>query len=109
MKKTLKQKIEIEIDGKKYPCYQTMGALLLFEREAGKEVSKITTSITDQCLLLWACCKSASRREGIDFPYSAEDFADNLFPDDVLAAVNRIIEEKPHPALPEEGGSEKKA
>lgn len=108
MKKTLKQKVEIEIDGKKYPCYQTMGALLLFEREAGKEVSKITTSITDQCLLLWACCKSASRREGIDFPYSAEDFADNLFPDDVLAAVNRIIEDSGE-GKEESSGGEKKA
>lgn len=80
--KDVKRKLTIEIDGKDYPCYQTMGALMLLERETGKSADKCTT-LSDQCIFLWACCKSASRREGIDFPYTIEDFADNITPEDL--------------------------
>lgn len=78
------RKIVVEIDGKKYPCYQTMGALMLLESETGKSADQCTT-MTDQVTFLWACCKSASRREGIAFDYSVEDFADNITPDDLFA------------------------
>ena len=37
MKKTI-----VTIDGQEYPCRPTMGAMLRFKRETGKEVNEIT-------------------------------------------------------------------
>lgn len=76
----------IEIDGKEYPCYQTMGALMLLEQQTGKNASECTT-MSDQVVFLWACCKSACRREKVEFPYSVEDFADNITPEDLASWV----------------------
>lgn len=36
--------IEIVVNGKAYPCRQTMGALLRFKRETGKEVTEVSDS-----------------------------------------------------------------
>lgn len=86
MKKT-RNKLTVEIDGKSYPCYQTMGALMILEQETGKNASECV-SLSDQIVFLWACCKSACRRENVEFPYTIEDFADNLTPDDLVAWTN---------------------
>lgn len=87
MSKEVNKKLLVEIDGKKYPCYQTMGALMLLERETGKRAEQCDT-LSDQCVFLWACCKSACRREGVEFDYTVEDFADNITPDDLVAWAN---------------------
>ena len=56
----------------------TMGALVLFERATGKDVSEMGQSITDQATLLWCCVKSACNADGKKFDYSFQEFADNL-------------------------------
>lgn len=85
------KRIEIEINGKAYPCSPTMGAMLRFKRETGREITEIEpNSFTDLCTYLWCCVKSASKREGIDFDMSLMDFADNIAPDD-MAAWNDAI------------------
>jgi hypothetical protein len=56
----------------------TMGALVLFERETGKDVSEIGQSMIDQATLLWCCVKSACNADGKKFDYSLQEFADNL-------------------------------
>lgn len=85
------KRIEIEINGKAYPCSPTMGAMLRFKRETGREITEIEpNSFSDLCTYLWCCVKSASKREGIDFDMSLMDFADNIAPDD-MAAWNDAI------------------
>ena len=43
-------KIEVTINGTAYPCRPTMGAMLRFKKETGKEVTEITSnSLTDLC------------------------------------------------------------
>ena len=42
-------KIEIMINGKAYPCRQTMGAMLRFKKETGKEVTELGNSRSDMC------------------------------------------------------------
>ena len=37
-------KVEVTINGKAYPCRPTMGAMLRFKKETGKEVTEITNS-----------------------------------------------------------------
>lgn len=99
---TTPRKITIEINGQEYPCYQTMGALMMLERETGKNAADCTT-LTDQVVFLWACCKSACRREQVEFPYTIDDFADHLTPEDLTRAI------APMTGDGSDGGEEKKA
>lgn len=67
----------ITIAGKAYPCRTTMGALLRFKRETGREVAEIQNGeLTDLLIFLWCCVVSACRADGKDFDMSLEDFAD---------------------------------
>lgn len=76
-------KIVIRIDGKAYPCRQTMGAMLRFKKETGKEVTEINGSLSDTCAYLYCCTASACKKDGIKFDMSLMDFADSLTPDDL--------------------------
>lgn len=83
-------KIEITVNGAAYPCRQTMGAMLRFKRETGKEVTEIKGDVSDLCTYLWCCVASASKHDGIDFDLSLMDFADSIAPEDVTAWANVI-------------------
>ena len=55
------KKVEIKIGNEVFPCRQTMGAMLRFKQETGREVTEIdATSFTDICTFLWCCIVSAS-------------------------------------------------
>jgi hypothetical protein len=74
------------IRGKQYPFRLTMGAMLLFKRETGREVTELQQSdLSDVVMLLWCCVRSSSRADGIDFDMSIEDFADCIEPGDIAA------------------------
>lgn len=76
-------KVEITINGVAYPCRQTMGAMLRFKQETGKEVTEIDPgSFSDLCTYLWCCVKSASKADGKDFDLSLMDFADSVTSED---------------------------
>lgn len=76
-------KISITIAGKEYPCRQTMGAMLRFKRETGKEVTEITDSVTDMLTFMYCCAESCCKTEGVEFGMTLEDFADRLDISDV--------------------------
>lgn len=72
------------INGKAYPCRQTMGAMLRFKEATGKEVTEIDgNSFSDMCAYLWCCIVSASKADGKPFEMSLMDFADSISPDDL--------------------------
>ncbi len=72
----------ITINGKRYPCRVTMGALLRFKRETGKDASELgQTDVADLITLLWCCVASASKADGVEFGLGLMDFADLLSPD----------------------------
>lgn len=78
------KRITIEINGKLYPCTPTMGAMLRFKRETGKEITEIDAgSFSDLCTYLWCCVVSGCKREGSDFDMTLMQFADALTPDDM--------------------------
>ena len=82
----MKKNVTIAVDGKEYPCRQTMGAMLRFKKETGKEVTEIDgTSLSELCIYLWCCVMSASKHDGADFSMSLQDFSDALSPDDLTA------------------------
>lgn len=101
------KKIEIKINGEAYPCSPTMGAMLRFKRETGKEITEIDPgSFTDLCAYLWCCVMSASKREGKDFDMSLMDFADNITPEDMQAWNLAIAGDS---EATEDSGAEKKS
>lgn len=84
-------KIEVTINGVAYPCRPTMGAMLRFKKETGKEVTEITSnSLTDLCTYLYCCVASASAADGVDFIMSLMEFADALNPEDMTAWATQM-------------------
>lgn len=79
-------KIEVTINGVTYPCRPTMGAMLRFKKETGKEITEISDkSFTDLCTYLYCCVVSASAADKVDFSMSLMEFADALNPEDMQA------------------------
>lgn len=70
---------KIEINGKQYPCRVTMGAMLRFKRETGKDVSEIgQNDISGLVTFLWCCIVSACAVAGEPFLMTLLEFADQL-------------------------------
>ena len=95
----MSKSITININNKEYPCRQTLGAMLRFKRETGKEVTEMDAgSITDTLTFLYCCIKSECKNENIEFNMSLDDFADALSPED--------LEEWNKANAPEDGADE---
>ena len=78
------KRLEITVNGVAYPCGLTMGAMLRFREQTGRDVSQIDpTNFTDLCTYLWCCVVSASNRENKSFDMSLMDFADALTLEDM--------------------------
>ena len=79
-------KIEVTINGKEYPCRGTMGAMLRFKKETGKEITELTnTNFTDLCTYLYCCVASACAADKVPFEMSLMEFADALNPEELTA------------------------
>ncbi|MCI1778784.1 MAG: hypothetical protein LKI53_02375 [Bacteroidales bacterium] len=89
-------KIEVTINGKAYPCRPTMGAMLRFKKETGKEVTEISnTSFSELCTYLYCCVASASAADKIPFDMSLMEFADALDPEDMNAWAEQMQQNQP--------------
>lgn len=89
----------ITINGKEYPCRVTMGAMLRFKRETGKDVSEICQSdVSDLLTLLWCCVASACAGDGVSFKMGLMDFADRIEPETLTGFYTSMEKE---PADPE--------
>lgn len=98
-------KVEVTVNGVAYPCRPTMGAMLRFKKETGKEVTDIQeSSFTDLCTYLYCCVVSACAADKIEFGYSLIDFADALSPEDMAAWTEQLQGD-----AKEEAGEEKKS
>ena len=88
----------IKINGNEYPCRVTMGAMLRFKTETGKDVSKMdVTDVTEQVTLLWCCIVSASKADGVEFGIGLMDFADMLDPDTLKDFYDSMEQETTDP------------
>lgn len=56
---------KVTVAGKEYPCRQTMGAMLRFKRETGREVTDMTDGVSDLCTYLYCCVVSACMADGV--------------------------------------------
>lgn len=99
------KKVELTINGKAFPCRPTMGAMLRFKRETGREVTQIdASSFTDLCTYLWCCVVSACKHDGIKFNMALLDFADCITPEDMTEWSDSVTSD----AEPSAEGAEKK-
>ena len=86
------KRIEIIVNGTAYPCSPSMGAMLRFKQETGKEITEIDpTSFSELCTYLWCCVVSGAKREGKPFDLSLMDFADSLPPEDMIEWNKSIL------------------
>lgn len=67
--------LKIEIDGVEYPAHSSLGAMLLFKKETGKEVNEIN-GLSDSIIWLWCCVKSASAKSDRPLEMDCQEFAD---------------------------------
>lgn len=88
---------KIKVGDKEFPCRVTMGAMVRFKNESGKDVSKLEkTNISELVLFVYCCVKSACNADKVEFDYDFQSFADLMEPD----AANSFYEDM--------GGEEKK-
>lgn len=77
--------LKVIINGEEYQSEPTMGAMLRFKKETGREFNEMDpNNLTDLCTFMWCCVVSAAKREGRDFNLSLIDFADCITPDELL-------------------------
>lgn len=79
--------LKINIKGRSYPAYVTMGAMRRFRAITGHEADNIS-GISDAVVFIYCCVASACRREGEDFDLDLDTFADYVTPDDVMQWQN---------------------
>ena len=102
------KKVEITINGEAYPCRPTMGAMLRFKKETGREVTEIDpASLSDLCTYLWCCIVSACAAEKKEFGLSLMEFADSLTSGEMDGWTQSITEDAE--AGGEADGDEKKS
>lgn len=72
-------KIKIGNKGE-YPFRQTMGALLRFKHETGKDASKAMSEgdLSAIITFFYCCVKSACNADNVKCDLTLEDFADNI-------------------------------
>ena len=100
------KKVEITINGKSFPCRLTMGAMLRFKQEYGKEATEIEDgNVSEMCALLWLSVKSSCSADGIEFDLSLINFADRLSRDDLTTWAAALSDE----AVAADDGDEKKS
>ena len=88
--------MKIMVGGREYPCRATMGAMLRFKRETGREVTELDMSqMSDLAVWLWCCVLSACAADGVDFGMELMEFADQLSPDVMTAWPVRSLMSPP--------------
>lgn len=96
------KRLLINVGGKELPCRITMGALLLYKRNMGKNaVLDGNSSFEDILMFMWCCIVSACKADGVAFDMDFETFCCNLEPQDVagwneaIAAANKQKKTEP--------------
>ena len=92
MEKTIRIRDGKEV--RELPCRVTMGAMVRFKREAGRDVSELgEKDIADLVLFIWCCVVSACNADGVSFDMAFERFADSLDPDGVSGFYKSMDED----------------
>ena len=84
---------KIRIKGQEYPCRVTMGAMVRFKRESGKDIREVNQTDVDLMLMfVWCCVKSACNADEVEFDIAFDRFVDMLEPEDFTAFFGDVQE-----------------
>jgi|WetSurMetagenome_2_1015567.scaffolds.fasta_scaffold90833_3 hypothetical protein len=86
--------INIKVDGKKYPCRSTLGAMLKFKETTGRDVSKIDGDLTDTVTFMWCCVACACEVDNVEFKWDVQQFANRLELSDIEDFNKQFGEQK---------------
>lgn len=76
--------LTLNVGGKEVPCRLTMGAMLLFKNNVGKDVSQMDGSDLEEMLrFMWCCITCACKADGVEFGIDFETFTCMVTPEDV--------------------------
>ena len=77
--------MKMKIGDREYPMRLTLGAMLRFRRETGKELNEAEAdmSMTMLIVLMWCCLVSACQADGVECDLTMEQMADRLDVKDV--------------------------
>lgn len=95
--------MNVRVNGREYPCRQTLGAALRFKQLTGREVSDIGGSIADAALYMHCCVQSACRADGVEFTLSPEEFLDTQTTEDFVRWSDSLQEENGEKKAPAAG------
>lgn len=88
-KNTSNGNLEIEVNGKRYPYRETMGAMLSFKEETGLDAPVDTE---DSVKYMYHVVKSNCRRSGEEFKLSFQEFADALDGEEFIRITAALAE-----------------
>lgn len=69
---------KVALYGKEYPNRVTMGAMIDFKRDTGKDVNEIGNDVEMLTRFMYCCVRSACRADKADFALTFEEFADGI-------------------------------
>lgn len=82
---------KITLYGVEYPNRVTMGAMIDFKRETGKEVSDIGTDMELLTMFTFCCVRSACRADGVALDLDFIRFADGMDLTDVTQFQQGLV------------------
>lgn len=85
---------KVIICAKEYPSRVTMGAMIDFKRETGKDVNDIGNDVEQLTMFMYCCVRSACRADKIDFQLTFEEFADGINLEDFTTFQNGMAPEE---------------
>jgi hypothetical protein len=88
-------KINVIIDGKEYPIKMTMGALLRFKQDTGKEITDKNLTLSDNINLVYCSLVSACAHDKVGFDMSLMEFADCISMNDVNSVIEALFSDMP--------------
>ena len=93
----MRNKIEIQIDGVSYPCTPSLGAMLRFKQETGKEANQLdNNSVTEMATFLWTCVIAGCAREKVKLPMTLLSYDERTkWNEAVQALLSEHIKENP--------------
>lgn len=90
--KAMASRFTVNVGGEDYPCYFTMGAAIAFKDITGRDTTEMDNGLADLAVYLYACCKSACRREKKDFPFDdVQAFADNIDMEELARVSEELL------------------
>lgn len=85
---------KVIICAKEYPSRVTMGAMIDFKRETGRDVNEIGADVEQLTMFMYCCVRSACRADKIDFALTFEQFADGINLEDFTTFQNGMTPEE---------------